>query len=124
MKRSITVILSILIFLSAFLLAHDAQAGNEEKIQGAMNSYIQDKLATGGGKYDIEGTKADFDSIHEQVRDKGGGVYESCAHFKSGNDKYDIDYHVKEEGGSYTVVKEILHKVNDEKIGRVLWEKK
>lgn len=123
MKRSITLILSVLFLLSTFLVVHEARGVDKEKCQAAMNDYIQEKLAAGGGKYDIEGAKADFDSVHEQVREKGE-LFESCAFFKAGENKYDIDYHVKEQDGKYMVVKEILHKVNGEKVDRVLWEKK
>lgn len=125
MKRSLTLFLSVLFLLSTVLVVHEARGGvDKEKCQSAMNDYIQQKIAAGGGKYDIEGKKAEFDSIHEQVREKGSNLYESCAHFNVGKDRYDIDYHVKDEGGTFTVVKEVLHKINDTEVNRVLWEMK
>lgn len=95
----------------------------EEKlaIQSTMNDYIQTKLASGGGTYDIEGTKSQFDYLHDGVK-QDGDIFISCADFKSGTDVYDIDYYVKDVNGQLKVVEEVFHKKNGDKVNRTLWQ--
>lgn len=90
-------------------------------VQSTMNAYIQTKLSSEGGTYDIEGVKSQFDYLHEGV-DQKGDIYISCADFKSGNDVYDVDYYVDYVNGQLMVVKEVLHKKNGTKVNRTLWE--
>ena len=96
---------------------------DKAKVQGAMKEYVDTKLAINNNVYNIEDLKGVFDYLHEGVKTKGA-LYVSCADVKVGEDVYDIDYHVKNENGKFTVVKEMLHKINKEKINRTLWEKR
>ena len=91
-------------------------------VQGTMNSYVQTKLASGGGTYEIEGVKSQFDYLHDGVKQKGD-TYISCADFKSGSDVYDVDYYVKDVNGQLKVIKEVFHKKNGNEVNRTLWEK-
>ena len=94
----------------------------KKKIQDAMKVFVDDKLAKDGNVYKIEEKSGVFDYLHEGVK-KSGDLHVSCADVKVGNDIYDIDYYVKKENGTYTVMKEVLHKINKEEINRTLWEK-
>jgi hypothetical protein len=98
-------------------------ADEKTKVQGAMKEFVDDKLAKDSNVYSIEDKIGNFDYLHEGVK-KSGDMYVSCADVKVGNDVYDIDYYVKKENGQYTVMKEVLHKINKDKINRTLWEKK
>lgn len=95
---------------------------NRVGVQTVINIYIQNKLTTGDDKYDIDGLQTEFDYIHSGVKMKGG-LYVSCADFKTGKEILDIDYYVKKNGTFYEVVKEVLHKNNGKKINKILWEK-
>jgi len=94
----------------------------KKKIQDAMKVFVDDKLAKDGNVYKIEEKSGVFDYLHEGVK-KSGDMHVSCADVKVDNDVYDIDYYVKKENGKYTVMKEVLHKINKEEINRTLWEK-
>ena len=94
----------------------------KKKVQGAMKVFVDDKLAKDGNVYKIEDKNGVFDYLHDGVK-KGGDLHVSCADVKVGNDIYDIDYYVKKENGTFTVMKEVLHKINKEEINRTLWEK-
>ena len=113
------------VFLAGGLVAcaekHMSASGKGE-IQSAMNAYIQEKTSADGGTYLLDGQKADFDYLHDGVKEKGD-IYISCADFKMGSDVYDLDYYVQKINGKPTVVKEVLHKKNGEKINKVLWQK-
>ena len=87
-----------------------------------MKEFVDDKLAKYGNAYKIEDKSGVFDYLHEGVK-KNGDLYVSCADVKVDNDVYDIDYYVKKENGKYTIMKEVLHKINKEEINRTLWEK-
>ncbi len=116
-------VLSLFLVLMAGCAGMSAPSQKEKiAIQNTMDSYIQVKLASGGGTYDIEGVKTSFDYLHEGVKQKGD-TYVSCADFKYGGDVYDVDYYVKDVGGQPMVVKEVFHKKNGEKLNRTLWEK-
>ena len=118
--------LFILFVLSLTMLVSctSGKISAEEKlnVQVAMKEFVDNKLAKNGNVYKIEDKNGVFDYLHEGVK-KSGGVNVSCADVKVGNDVYDIDYHVKNENGKYTVVREVLHKINKDKINRTLWEK-
>ena len=88
-------------------------------IQEAMNAYIQAKLAASNDTYDIKGVAATFDYLHDGVMEVEGS-YVSCADFKHGEDVYDIDFYVKEENGTYSVVKVVLHKKNKEAVDEAM----
>lgn len=89
-------------------------------VQAAMSTFIEGKTST-DKNYDLNGVQSQFDYIHDGVSEKDG-LYVSCVDFKAGDDVYDVDYYVKIENGSYTVVKELLHKKNGETVDEVLWE--
>jgi hypothetical protein len=93
------------------------------KVKSATKVYIDSKLAENNNVYKIGNLKGVFDYIHDEVVSKGG-LYVSCADVKVGKDVYDIDYYVKKENGKYTVLKEVLRKLNGKKTNRILWEKK
>ncbi len=119
----------VLLTLIVALLAGGLVACTEEQmsasdkgaIQSAMNTYIQEKTSADGGTYLLDGQKADFDYLHDGVKVKDD-IYISCADFKMGSDVYDLDYYVRKINGKPTVVKEVLHKKNGEKIDKVLWQ--
>lgn len=94
----------------------------KEKIQSVMKGFVRAKLVNNNNMYKIQDLDGLFDYLHDGVK-KQEGMYVSCADVKVGADIYDIDYYVKEENGRYTVVKEVLHKKNDEKINKLLWKK-
>lgn len=95
---------------------------DKDAIQNAMSVYIQEKTVSEGGTYLVEGTKAEFDYLHDGVKAKKD-TYISCADFKVGEDVYDLDYYVKYVGDKPTVMKEVLHKINGKEVSRTLWEK-
>ncbi|MEE8184834.1 MAG: hypothetical protein V3T96_00335 [Thermodesulfobacteriota bacterium] len=115
------------IFLTIFFVAFTVgckslvKESDTRAVQGAMDRFIQDKLAKQGGTYEIRGIKAEFDYLHAGVEEEDG-LFVSCADFKVGDDVYDIDYYVKAEDDKYTVVKEVLHKKNGKLINEVLWQ--
>lgn len=125
----IALIFCVLIFVYAekdtSAMSSQAPLSNNEqvKVKSATKEYVDAKLAENNNVYKIEDLKGVFDHIHDEVESKGG-LYVSCADVKVGKDVYDIDYYVKKENGKYTVVKEILRKLNGGKINRILWEKK
>ena len=119
--KNITVIVFLVFFFCA-LNQSEAGGVDKEKVQGVMKDYIDEKTANGDGTYYIKGVGVEFDYIHEGVDKKWGGIYVSCADFKAGSDVYDIDYYVKAEDGSLTVVKEVLHKLNKKNVNEVLWQ--
>ncbi len=88
--------------------------------KNAMKNFIQQKLEVFDGKYPINDVEAEFVSLHEGLKEMDG-LYASCADFKVGEDVYDIDLYVKPENGEYTVVKEVLHRKNDELVNEVMW---
>lgn len=94
----------------------------KDAIQNAMSVYIQEKTASEGGIYLVEGTKMEFDYLHDGVETKQD-TYISCADFKVGEDVYDLDYYVKYVDEKPTVMKEVLHKINGKEVNRTLWEK-
>lgn len=115
----------IVVFLAGGLVAcakKQMSAADKGEIQSVMNAYIQEKTSADGGAYLLDGQKVDFDYLHDGVKAKGD-IYISCADFKMGSDVYDLDYYVKNINGKPTVVKEVLHKKNGEKINTVLWQK-
>ncbi|MCK5139436.1 MAG: hypothetical protein KAQ85_06315 [Thermodesulfovibrionia bacterium] len=126
----IALIFCVLIFVyaekdtSAMSILSPPLSKNEKvKVKGATKKYVDAKLAENNNVYKIEDLKGAFDNIHDEV-DSKGDLYVSCADVKVGKDVYDIDYYVKKENGKYTVVKEVLGKLNGKKINRILWEKK
>lgn len=116
-------IASVAVLVLAFCVA-GCQGAEEVQdnaaIQSAMNTFIQGKLSEGNA-YVIQGVTTQFDFLHDGVKEKDG-LYVSCADFKAGDDVYDVDYFVKVENGSYTVIKETLHKKNGEGVDEVIWE--
>ncbi len=118
--------LSIILVLSMAMLfsctSGNVSSEEKAKVQAAMKEFVDNKLAGSGNVYMIEDKKGVFDYLHDGVKNKGD-VNISCADVKVGNDVYDIDYYVKNVNGKYTVMKEVLHKINKEEITRTLWEK-
>ena len=136
MSNGKTILIFIALIFCVFIFIHaekDTSAmsiltpplskNEQENVKGATKEYVDAKLAENQNVYKIENLKGVFDNIHDEV-DSKGGLYVSCADIKVGNDVYDIDYYVKKANGKYAVVKEVLSKVNGEKINRILWEKK
>ena len=115
------IVLITLLMVFAIACKSDGAKIDKAKIHGAMNQYIQNKLAAHGGVYNIGETKTTFDYIHSGVREKEG-LFLSCADFKAGNDVIDVDFYVKDEDGKYTVVKEVYHKKNGKVITELLWQ--
>ena len=115
-------VLVIAVFFITIVGACSSEAGevDKEAVQEAMRTYIDAKMAKGGGTYDIQGRKAEFDYIHSGVKKKGD-LYVSCADFKAGGDVYDIDYYVKSDGEKYVVVKVLFHKKNGKNVNEELW---
>lgn len=99
----------------------DAAAIDTAAIQDAMGHFIEQKLEVFDGLYPIDEVEAEFAGLHAEVNE-GDGLYASCADFKAGEDVYDVDFYVKVENGKYTVVREVLHKMNGEVVNEVLWE--
>jgi len=98
-----------------------ADTVDKQAVQKAMDIFIQKKLADNDNVYDINGVETEFDYLHDGVNEKDG-LFVSCADFKAGDDVYDVDYYVKKSNGKYTIVKEVYHKKNGEKVNKVLWE--
>ena len=120
MKKGIA---SVAVLALAFCVAGcqgAEEAPDNAAIQRAMDTFIQGKLSEGDA-YEIQGVTTLFDYLHDGVKEKDG-FYVSCADFKAGDDVYDVDYFVKADNGSYTVVKELLHKKNGEAVDEVIWE--
>lgn len=120
MKKGIA---SVAVLALAFCVAgcQGAEEGQENAaIQSAMNTFLKGKLLEGDA-YEIQGVATQFDYLHDGVKEKDG-LYVSCADFKAGDDIYDVDYFVEADNGTYTVVKETLHKKNGEAVDEVLWE--
>ena len=86
-----------------------------------MVRYMAHKTASGKGVYMLGDSAASFDHFHKGV-EKKGDLYVTCADFTSGEDTFDVDYYVKQEGVFFRVVKEVLHKKNDEKVNETLWQ--
>jgi RNA binding exosome subunit len=126
MRHAGIICLNILFFLSLAMVvsctSDKLSADEKSKVQGTMKEYVDDKLAKNGNVYKIEDKSGVFDFLHEGVK-KNGDMNVSCADVKVGNDVYDIDYYVQNENGKYTVMKEVLHKINKEEINRTIWEK-
>ncbi len=120
-KRPFALLALVFVVLLSCFLAGEAVAVDKNAVKAAMAGYIEKN--TTDGVYYIDGTPASFDYIHSGVSKKGG-LYVSCADFKAGEDTFDIDYYVKEEGGKFVVVKEVFHKKSGKKIDRVLWSEK
>ena len=110
----------LVVFLFVLGCSQQAKAPDAAGARAAMLGFIEERVASQGGVYAIKGVSAEFDYLHEGV-DERDGLFVSCADFKAGGDVYDIDYYVKEEGGVYTVVREVLHKRNKEEVNTVLW---
>lgn len=96
------------------------EGADNAAVQRAMDTFLQGKLSEGSA-YEIQGVTTQFDYLHDGVKEKDG-FFVSCADFKAGDDVYDVDYFVKAENGTYTVVKEMLHKKNGEPVDEVIWE--
>ncbi len=120
-RQGMLFVLSVALLFSC--TAGKMSAEETSKIQGAMKEYVDAKLLQDGNVYKIEDINGTFDYLHEGVK-KSGDMYISCADVKVGTTVYDIDYYVTKEKGTYTVTKEVLHKINKEKVDRPLWEKK
>jgi hypothetical protein len=119
-KPGILFVLSLAMLVSC--TSGKMSTDEKTKVQGAMKVFVDDKLAKDGNVYKIEDKSGVFDYLHEGVK-KSGDMHVSCADVKVDNDVYDIDYYVMNENGNYTVMKEVLHKINKEEINRTLWEK-
>jgi hypothetical protein len=127
MKQSRGIKISIVLAVSLIMLVSCTQGGTinpDEKVnvRAAMKEFVDAKLEKDKNVYKIEQLKGEFDYLHEGV-EKKGDLYVSCADVKVGADVYDIDYYVKDQSGKYIVIKEVLHKINKEKVNRTLWQK-
>ncbi len=128
MKHLLGIMLGIFITLSLITVVSYADENikidNEKKetIKAAMKVYVDKKLAENNNVYKIENINGVFDHMHKKVK-KEGGSYASCASVKVGKKTYIVIYHVKEENGKYSVVKEVLHKENEEEVNKLLWKK-
>lgn len=94
----------------------------KDKIQAVMMRYVNKKLSKNNNVYKIEDINGVFDHMHERVKNEDGS-YASCSQVNAGNDVFIINFHVKEENGRYSVVKEVLYKKNDEEVNRILWKR-
>ena len=110
----------LVLLLIALGCSRQVEGPDAAGARAAMRGFIEERVASQGGVYAIRGVNAEFDYLHEGV-DERDGLFVSCADFKVDGDVYDIDYYVKEEGGVYTVVREVLHKKNKETLNTVLW---
>ena len=119
MKNVVAIMAIMLAAICAAGCQQQATEPDKAAIQGAMQSYIQTKLVVGGGTYDINGVKADFDYIHDGLNEDEG-LFISCVDFKSGDDVFDVDYYVRDDDGELAVVKVVLHKKNGEVVNEVL----
>ncbi len=118
MTKAILLVLALLLIVPG--CSKKAKGPDKAGAQAAMQSFIDERVASEGGTYSIKGVSTEFDYIHEGVGERDG-LLVSCADFKAGGDVYDIDYYVAEEGGVYTVVREVLHKKNKKEVNEVLW---
>jgi len=82
-------------------------------IQAAMNEHIKDNMVNGWyAIYDAKKGELKWlalDKLHEGIVKKGD-FYVSCADFVDAQGKkYDIDYLVAQEEGSYRVLEAVVH---------------
>ena len=124
MKKNIKTYEFLLMFFiaAAGCTTINISSDNIAGAQTVMNIYIQNKLTSGGDKYDIDGFQAEFDQLHSNIEVKND-LYVSCADFKTEKGLMDIDYYVRKNGNFYEMVKEVFHKRNGEIINKILWEK-
>jgi uncharacterized protein YcgL (UPF0745 family) len=115
-------VIAVLTAVFACKKSETISSAEKEKVKAAMMEYVGAKLASDQHVYKIEDLEGVFDYIHEGVKFQDG-QYVSCADVNVGADNYDIDYYVKKEDGRFSVVKEVLHKKNGEKVNKLLWKK-
>lgn len=123
--KKITGLLFFILFMAfAGIAVTDARGAdktaNADALKGAMKAYIEMKIVDGGGVYKIDGKAVKFDYIHSGI-EKRGRYYVSCADFTTGNDRYDVDYYVRDWNGTVSVAKEVLHKKNGKVVDKTLW---
>ncbi|RME19687.1 MAG: hypothetical protein D6800_13990 [Candidatus Zixiibacteriota bacterium] len=90
--------------------------------RAAMNKYITETLVANDSLFPVDSMMGKFDHLHDGTKAMDG-EFVSCADVTVGQDTYDVDLYVKDTGGAYAVVKEVLHKKNGEPVNKVLWEK-
>jgi len=122
MKHYMLLMISLIMLVSCTSGDNTSSIEDKVKVHGAMKAYVDAKLAENNNEYMIEDLKGVFDYLHDGVKTKDN-LYVSCADVKVGEDVYDIDYYVEKENGTFTVIKEVLHKIKKEKVNRTLWEK-
>lgn len=100
----------------------ESAANDNEAIQAVMAAYVDAKLAANDSLYAIGDKNGAYDKLHEGVKEMDGW-FVSCVDVIVGDDVYDVDLYVmKHDDGSYMVGREVLHTINGEESGAVLWE--
>ena len=111
----------VVLFLLFMGLGNLNDGSSEAFLQGAVNRYVYLKSSTGVDGYDINDTIVEYVGFREGPEEVGGG-FKYCATFKKDSDYYDVDFYIVEKNGTYNVVKESLHKMNDMQVNISLWE--
>ena len=109
MKKGLASVAVLVVALCVAGCQGAEEGADNAAVQRAMDTFLQGKLSEGSA-YEIQGVTTQFDYLHDGVKEKDG-LFVSCA-----------DYFVKAENGTYTVVKEMLHKKNGEPVDEVIWE--
>ena len=100
----------------------ETAAHDNEAIQAVAAAYVDAKLAAADSMYVIGDKSGAYDYMHDGVREMDGW-FVSCIDVLVGDDVYDVDLYVMmHDDGSYMVGREVLHTINGEESGMVLWE--
>ena len=114
------------VLLAVLAVAAPAVGGDDPSIQGATRDGVQAAMNRHIESHTIDGRYVMFDGpagrilrldaakLHAGIVKKGD-FYVSCADFKNGDAKLDVDFLVAETGGTFIVADAIVHKVNGEK---------
>ena len=105
----------------AALAADDASIPEavKDRARAAMEEFIKHEVEVKGtfllvDKDDNKTLSLNYDKLHKgMVKFQDG--YLACADFNAGKSAYDIDFLVKEVGGTYRVVKAAVHSVDGKK---------
>lgn len=113
----------VLALLLSFLLMPVALANADSNgvIKGAVWAFIDVGTDLDDGSYSIGQYDAKFVSFGEEVK-VDGDLSSVSVKFKSKGQILDVDFYVETTSGNYSVVKEVLHKVNGELVDRTIYE--
>lgn len=98
-------------------------AATKVGVQAAVLDYINEEACEVHGICKFGTIMARYSRLLDGV-EKKDGFYVARAEFRAGKNIFTIEYHVKEQDGSYTVAKEIVLARNGDPVNEVLWEGK